>query len=107
MLMSDTTFHLEESLTNLSKINQIETQQADTAEWSALPQEEQTDLTSQLQQAESQAPFHTIMGLDHVELIRDFTATTREPFVTEEIVDRLVAVSWALITPLTYHCKIN
>ena len=101
MLMSDTTFHLEESLTNLSKINSIQTQQANQAAWGALPQEEQTDLSAQLRQAESQAPFHTVMGLDHVELIRDFTATTKEPFVTEEIVDRLVAVSPAIPSQLT------
>ncbi|ORX35769.1 ubiquitin elongating factor core-domain-containing protein [Kockovaella imperatae] len=91
MLMSDTTFHLEESLTNLTKINAIQTQQADEASWSQLPKEERDDLVSQMRQAESSAPYHTVMGLDHVELIRDFTATTKEPFVTAEIVDRLVA----------------
>ena len=65
--------------------------------WQALPQNEREDLQSQLQQAESHAPYHTVMGLDHVELIRDFTATTTEPFVTPEIVDRLVAVRVALL----------
>ena len=92
MLMSDMTFHLEESLTSLSKINSIQSQKADSAGWEGLPDNERQDLDAQLRQAESQAPFHTAMGLDHVELIRDFTATTKEPFVTAEIVDRLVAV---------------
>lgn len=91
MLMSDTTFHLEESLTSLAKINHIESQKADTAAWQALPKSERDDLTGQLRQAESSAPFHTSMGLDHIKLIREFTATTREPFVTAEIVDRLAA----------------
>jgi ubiquitin conjugation factor E4 B len=93
MLMSDTTFHLDESLTALAKVNSIRTQQADEQAWSALAQTEQQDLTSQLAQAERSAPYHTQMGLDHVELIRDFTATTREPFTAGEIVDRLAAVS--------------
>ncbi|KAK1924344.1 ubiquitin elongating factor core-domain-containing protein [Papiliotrema laurentii] len=91
MLMSDTTFHLEESLTNLAKIHAIQSQQADQQAWSGLPESEQQDLSSQLGQAESAAPFHTAMGLDHVELIRDITATTPEPFTTGEIVDRLAA----------------
>lgn len=93
MLMSDTTFHLEESLTNLSKIHSLRAQKEDTAAWEALSDAERTDLESQLKQAESSAPFHTAMGRDHIELIRDFTATTKEPFLAGEIVDRLAAVS--------------
>jgi ubiquitin conjugation factor E4 B len=93
MLMSDTTFHLEESLTSLAKINSIETQRADISAWAALPGPEREDLEAQLRQAESNAPYHTSMGLDHIELIREFTASVKEPFVTDEIVDRLVAVS--------------
>ena len=92
MLMSDTTFHLEESLTSLAKINSIRNLQADEAAWGRMEQADQRDQESQLRQAEQQAPFHTRMGLDHIELLRDFTATTKEPFVTREIVDRLAAV---------------
>ncbi|WVQ67519.1 uncharacterized protein L199_005719 [Kwoniella botswanensis] len=91
MLMSDTTFHLEESLTGMAKIASIQTQQANTEAWAALPQNEREDQESQLRQAESSAPFHTQMGLENVKLIRDITATTKEPFVTSEIVDRLAA----------------
>ena len=92
MLMSDTTFHLEESLTGLAKIHQIIEQKADTAAWEALEQNERQDLESQLRQTEGQVPWHTSMGLDHVELMRDFTATAKESFVAGEIVDRLAAV---------------
>lgn len=91
MLMSDTTFHLEESLTGLAKINSIEGQKANVEAWNALPQPEREDLIQTLRQTENSTPFHTIMGLDHIELMRDLTATTREPFVTGEIVDRLAA----------------
>jgi ubiquitin conjugation factor E4 B len=101
MLMSDTTFHLEESLTGLAKINSIEGQKANTEAWNALPQPERDDLVATLRQAESSTPFHTVMGLDHVELMRDLTATTREPFITGEIVDRLAAVSFWDIFLLT------
>jgi ubiquitin conjugation factor E4 B len=99
MLMSDTTFHLEESLTNLAKINSLSAQMNQDS-FASLPQAERDDTASQLRQAEGQAPFHTQMGLDHVELIRDFTATTREPFVTPEIVDRLAAVCPATVAEL-------
>ncbi|KAK8864525.1 hypothetical protein IAR55_001775 [Kwoniella newhampshirensis] len=91
MLMSDTTFHLEESLTGLAKVSSIQAQQANADSWAALPQAEREDLESQVRQAEGSAPFHTQMGLENVKLIRDLTATTPEPFVTAEIVDRLAA----------------
>jgi ubiquitin conjugation factor E4 B len=91
MLMSDTTFHLEESLTGLAKVNSIEGQKANVESWNALPQPEREDLIQTLRQTENSTPFHTVMGLDHIELMRDLTATAREPFVTGEIVDRLAA----------------
>lgn len=90
MLMSDTTFHLEESLTSLAKIHSLQDEMNGEA-WNARTEEERTDGASQLRQAESQAPFHTQMGLDNIELIRDLTATTRQPFIIPEIVDRLAA----------------
>ncbi len=93
MLMSDTTFHLEESLTSLAKINSIQTHKSNEEAWAGLEKSERDDLEAQLRQAESSAPYHTVMGLDHVELIKAITATTKEPFVTSEIVDRLAAVS--------------
>jgi ubiquitin conjugation factor E4 B len=99
MLMSDTTFHLEESLTGLAKINNIEGQKANVESWNALPAAERDDLVQTLRQTESSCPFHTSMGLDHIELMRDLTATTREPFVTGEIVDRLAAVCPACKEP--------
>lgn len=99
MLMSDTTFHLEESLTNLTKINSIRAQKADEASWSRLEEAERNDLDSQLRQAESYAPFHTQQGRNCVELIRDFTDTTKEPFLVGEIVDRLAAVRLEPLLP--------
>lgn len=93
MLMSDSTFHLEESLTSLAKINSVQSQKANEEAWAGLEKAERDDLEASLRQAESQAPYHTFMGLDHVELIKAITATTKEPFVTSEIVDRLAAVS--------------
>jgi ubiquitin conjugation factor E4 B len=100
MLMSDTTFHLEESLTSLTKIHQTRNMMANTAEWEARPEAERKDLLAQMQQAEGSAPFHTQMGRDHVELIEKFTATTKEPFLAAEIVERLAAVSRLVATLL-------
>jgi ubiquitin conjugation factor E4 B len=89
MLMSDTTFHLEESLTGLAKISSLQQQLKSTT----LSDTERQDTISLLRQEESSAPYHTQFGLHNVELIRDLTATSKEPFVVGEIVDRLAAVS--------------
>lgn len=90
MLLADTTFHLEESLSGLQKINSLSTQLAGTS----LSATEREEATSQLSQAEGSAPFHTQQGLGNVELIRDFTSTTPSAWVVGEIVDRLAAVSF-------------
>lgn len=87
--MSDTTFHLEESLTGIQKVNSLQQQLANNT----IAEAGRADAESQLQEAERSAPFHTQMGLDNVELLRDLTATAKEPFVVGEIVDRLAAVS--------------
>ncbi|KAJ9098222.1 hypothetical protein QFC21_004551 [Naganishia friedmannii] len=91
MLMSDTTYHLDESLSKLAAIHNVQQAMANQDEWNARPESERKDLESQLQQAESSAPFHTHSGRSHIQLIREFTATTKEPFLTPEIVDRLAA----------------
>lgn len=93
MLMSDTTFHLEESLTSLADIRTYRQQKEDPEAWEALDQAQRDDVDSKLRQAESVAPFHTAMGRQNIEWIRDITATTKEPFLAGEIVDRLAAVS--------------
>lgn len=91
LLMSDTTYHLDESLSKLATIHNVQQAMANQEEWNAKSEEERKDLESQLQQAESSAPFHTHQGRSHVQLIKEFTATTKEPFLTPEIVDRLAA----------------
>ncbi|GHJ85049.1 hypothetical protein NliqN6_1451 [Naganishia liquefaciens] len=91
LLMSDTTYHLDESLSKLATIHSVQQAMANQEEWNAKSEEERKDLESQLQQAESSAPFHTHQGRSHVQLIKEFTATTKEPFLTPEIVDRLAA----------------
>ena len=93
MLMSDTTFHLDESLTGLAKINSIRSEMEDRTTWEAKPEAERKELESQLSSAEANTPFHTMMGRSHVKLMKEFTATTKEPFLTGEIVGRLAAVS--------------
>lgn len=91
MLMSDTTYHLDESLSKLAAIHNVQQAMANQEEWNARPESDRKDMESQLQQAEQSAPFHTSQGRSHVQLIKEFTATTKEPFLTPEIVDRLAA----------------
>jgi len=92
MLMSDTTWYLEESLTNLAKIHSIRALKADPEQWNALDENQKADQEGLLKQAEQGARFPTVLGRDNAEFIRDITATSKQPFLTGEIVDRLAAV---------------
>lgn len=101
--MSDMTFHLDESLQGLAKINNIRAEMENQEAWNAKDENEKKDLESQLHQAEGNVPFHTMMGRSHVKLMEEFTKTTKEPFLTGEIVERLAAVSLVLILLPIYN----
>jgi ubiquitin conjugation factor E4 B len=90
--MNDCTFLLEESLTNLHDIYDLETEMADTDRWNALPEAERKDKTEKLKSAEGQAGWSTDGGKRNISVLKEWTAAVRAPFLKPEIIDRLAAM---------------
>lgn len=90
--MNDCTFLLEESLTNLREIYDLETEMADTERWNALPEAERKDKESKLKSAEGQAGWSTDGGKRNISVLKEWTAAVRAPFLKPEIIDRLAAM---------------
>ncbi|KAI7869787.1 ubiquitin elongating factor core-domain-containing protein [Spinellus fusiger] len=90
MLMSDVTYLLDESLSKLTEIHQIQTEMEDTATWSA-----QTNLQEregQFRSLERQAQSYVSLGNETVNMLNYLTAEVVTPFLVNEIVDRLAAM---------------
>jgi ubiquitin conjugation factor E4 B len=92
MHMNDCTFLLEESLTSLTKIYQLETEMADTAGWARRDEAERKDKTEELKSAENQAAWSTDGGRRNVAVLKEWTEQVKEPFLKAEIIDRLAAM---------------
>lgn len=92
MHMNDTTYLLEESLSSLQKIYELENEIANKTTWDALTDQEKKDKQEALKSAESLAGYSTDFGRRNVSMLKEWTATVREPFMVTEIVDRLAAM---------------
>ena len=89
--MNDATYLLDESLGKLTEIHDIQIEMA-SDEWEARPPNEKKERERALRAAEQQATSYTSLGKSTVALLKDFTAETKPPFMTPEIVDRLAAM---------------
>lgn len=92
LLMNDTTFLLEESLIHLGKILEIQKDMDDKVAWDAKPAAERQETEKLLRQYEGTVRSDLDLGTESLRLLKLFTAETREPFLTPEIVDRLAAM---------------
>lgn len=92
MHMNDCTFLLEESLTSLTKIYQLETEMADAAGWARRDEAERKDKTEELKSAENQAAWSTDGGRRNIAVLKEWTEQVKEPFLKAEIIDRLAAM---------------
>ncbi|GAA6013068.1 hypothetical protein JCM10207_006159 [Rhodosporidiobolus poonsookiae] len=92
LLMNDTTYLLDDALINLGKIVDIQRLQDDAAAWAALSPAEQQDKEKLLKQHESSARADLDLGHESLRLLGRFSAETKAPFLTPEIVDRLAAM---------------
>lgn len=91
-LMNDVTYLLDELLAKLAEIKRLQQEMAHKEEWDALTQEQKDDKTSKLRSAENIVESWTIYSREFLALLIEFTATTRAPFVSAEIVGRLAAM---------------
>ncbi|KDQ11048.1 hypothetical protein BOTBODRAFT_35587 [Botryobasidium botryosum FD-172 SS1] len=92
LLMNDATYLLDESLTKLAEIHGIQTEMKDQAGWAARPINERREREKLLRQLENQATSYTTLGNSTVALLKEFTAISKAPFMTPEIIDRLAAM---------------
>ncbi|KAI9019583.1 ubiquitin elongating factor core-domain-containing protein [Phycomyces nitens] len=92
MLMSDVTYLLDESLSKLAEIHQIQTEMEDSATWDAQPEQQRQEREGQFRSLERQAQSYVSLGNETVNMLTYLTAEVVEPFLVNEIVDRLAAM---------------
>lgn len=90
--MNDVTYLLDESLSKLAEIYGIQMEMEDHLAWVMVPQVQRRERERLLHQLEGSAATYTALGKSTVGLLKEFTAETKRPFMTPEIVDRLAAM---------------
>ncbi|XP_037957419.1 ubiquitin conjugation factor E4 B [Teleopsis dalmanni] len=89
MLMNDTTFLLDECLENLKRIHQTQVLMQNEEVWAKLEPERQQNRLSQLATDERQCRSYLTLGRETVEMFHYLTHDIKEPFMRNELVDRL------------------
>ncbi|KAL9938868.1 hypothetical protein V8E36_002587 [Tilletia maclaganii] len=91
-LMNDVTFLLDDGLEKLLELHAKQVTMDDEAAMAALDEEQRNDLTSRVGSLEGQIQSDFSLGHEFLRLLIDFTAETKDAFMTPEIVDRLAAM---------------
>ena len=91
-MINDVTYLMDESLSELSQIHNIQVEMDDKATWESKPAEYRREREGTLRSLERVASSYTTLGRSTVELLKLFTAETKAPFMMPEIVDRLAAM---------------
>jgi ubiquitin conjugation factor E4 B len=92
LMINDVTYLMDESLSELSQIYNIQQEMANQAAWGALPLQQRREREGSLHSLERQATSYTQLGNSTVDMLKIFTAETKEPFMMPEIIDRLAAM---------------
>ncbi|QRV77647.1 ubiquitin conjugation factor E4 [Ceratobasidium sp. AG-Ba] len=92
LLMNDATYLLDELLTKLALIKELQQLMARKEEWEALSVEDRREKEKYFKQYEGMATSYSTLSKSTVGLLRDFTKETKAVFLTPEIVDRLAAM---------------
>lgn len=90
-LLNDTTFLLDESLSKLKTIHDLQLEMADKATWDAQSDEDKKDKEKLFKSAEGQATSFLIYTYEVLHLLKTLTVEAPDPFLRSEIVDRLAA----------------
>ncbi|TDL23245.1 hypothetical protein BD410DRAFT_747294 [Rickenella mellea] len=111
LMMNDVTYLLDESLSELTQIHDIQQEMANQAVWNTKPQQYRREREGTLRQLERHASGYITLGRSTVNLLKIFTAETKRPFMMPEIVDRLAAMLNynldALVGPRTENLKVK
>lgn len=92
LMINDVTYLMDESLSELTQIHNIQVEMDDKEAWNARPQEYRRERENTLHSLERHASGYITLGRSTVELLKMFTAETKAPFMVPEIVDRLAAM---------------
>ncbi|KAF9927043.1 hypothetical protein FBU30_003541 [Linnemannia zychae] len=92
LLMNDTTYLLDEGLTKLTEIHNIETEMDDKAAWAAQTPQYRQEREGVLSTSQRQASSYIALGNETVNMLSYLTVEIKEPFLTPEIVDRLATM---------------
>ncbi|KAF8895484.1 ubiquitin conjugation factor E4 [Infundibulicybe gibba] len=111
LMINDVTYLMDESLSELTQIHNIQEEMDDQAAWNSKPREYRRERESTLRSLERHASGYTTLGRSTVELLKIFTAETKAPFMMPEIVDRLAAMLdynlHALVGPKYQELKVR
>ncbi|KAF9221552.1 hypothetical protein BS17DRAFT_784937 [Gyrodon lividus] len=92
LMINDVTYLMDESLSELTQIHNIQTEMRDQIAWATRPTQYRREREGTLRGLERHASGYTTLGKSTVGLLRDFTAETKAPFMMPEIVDKLAAM---------------
>ncbi|KAI6042671.1 ubiquitin elongating factor core-domain-containing protein [Pisolithus marmoratus] len=92
LMINDVTYLMDESLSELTQIHNLQAEMADQVAWQARSTQYRRERENTLRGLERHASGYTTLGKSTVGLLRDFTAETKAPFMMPEIVDRLAAM---------------
>ena len=111
LMINDVTYLMDESLSELTQIHNIQVEMDDKETWDSKPVEYKRERESTLRSLERHASGYTTLGRSTVELLKVFTAETKGPFMMPEIVDRLAAMLdynlQALVGPRCQDLKVR
>jgi len=91
-MINDVTYLMDESLSELAQIHNIQVEMDDKEAWDAKSQEYRRERENTLRSLERHASGYITLGRSTVEMLKMFTAETKAPFMVPEIVDRLAAM---------------
>lgn len=91
-MINDVTYLMDESLSELAKIHEIQAEMEDAATFASKPLQYRREREQTLRSLERHASGYTQLGYSTVSMLKTFTGETKEPFMVPEIVDRLAAM---------------
>ncbi|KAI8982485.1 ubiquitin elongating factor core-domain-containing protein [Mycotypha africana] len=92
MLMSDVTYLMDESLSKLAEIHSIQTEMSNQAVWESQTAQYRQEREGSLPSLERQAQSYVALGNETIHMLNYMTAEVKQPFLVNEIVDRLAAM---------------
>jgi ubiquitin conjugation factor E4 B len=92
LMINDVTYLMDESLSELAQIHNIETEMENTEEWGAKSPQYRREREGTLRSLERHASGYITLGRSTVDLLQVFTAETKSPFMMPEIVGKLAAM---------------